>query len=416
MSLERISGQAGTLVDDALAAGEVEGHLVALVLHTGYATASTTGPSLSRWQDAVARLRQWGPRDNRLRTAQAVAVAGLRAALGMDVHADFAVAAKRELGRSEMPPAVCMRDDERLILGIAAGIGAGAPELRADVLAITSGRRHHASIRQACLDLWAESLVAGAPKFTADTARIGHAVLTTAGSGRPRLVDEDRIAAFWFAQRLLNAPWTPSDEELAAVEPVLEDGQRAVREIMLEGRLASALDAALVLDALCATPGTRLARQSAMSAALAVIEGFHASAAVLAHRYGNRAPFALEDEYDVQDFFRALTLPFIPDLQDEDPAPKVAGKSSRLDFTSKATRLGFELKYLKSTAHWERVRKEVLLDERTYYEHPYIDSVVVFIYDPKQCILIADRPALDADLSQVVSVGHRTVRYITRIR
>jgi hypothetical protein len=68
----------------------------------------------------------------------------------------------------------------------------------------------------------------------------------------------------------------------------------------------------------------------------------------------------------------ALALPVVPDLTEEDPAPKIAGRGCRLDFSSKASRLGFELKHVKSPAHAKAVREEVLVDERTYQEHPYV--------------------------------------------
>lgn len=416
LGADRVVAQAVELVDGALAAGEIEGHLVALVLHSGYAGSGPGAPSFSRWDRAVERLQQRAPVDPRLRSAQAVAVAGLRAALGGSAHPDFAVAAKREVSRAELPPAVSVRDDERLLLGVAAGTGVMAPHLAPEVLRITEARRHNASVRQVCLDVWAEALLFRAPRLTPETANRGMSLVTSPYTGRPKIVDEDRIALYWLATRLLNAPWNPTDTHLSALEPVLADGQRAVQDILLDRRLNSALDAALVLDALAAAPASRLIRRSVLETVLTVIDAFTASATVLTQRYANRTAVEIHDEYDVQDLFRSLTLPFVPDLQPEDPAPKVAGKSSRLDFTSKAARLGFELKHVKGGASRDRIRSEILLDERTYQEHPYVDTVIVFIHDPNVIIALADRPSFEADLSQTVSIGGRTVRYIVRVR
>jgi hypothetical protein len=124
----------------------------------------------------------------------------------------------------------------------------------------------------------------------------------------------------------------------------------------------------------------------------------------------------ITDEYDVQDLFYALVRPGVTDIVPEDTTPKLAGRGSRLDFTSKATRLGFELKHVKSHGHADSVRDEVLVDEATYQEHPYIDTVIVFIHDPGRYIAPAERPAFERDLSQSVTVQGRTVRYMVRVR
>jgi hypothetical protein len=241
-------------------------------------------------------------------------------------------------------------------------------------------------------------------------------LLTSPVPGRPTLIDDDRLAAFWLATRLLGAPWRPTDEQIAALDHVLEGGRRAATALMFDRGVASAFDATLLIDAFSAAPATRLARRSALDDALTVIEHFAASANVLATRYNVRPPFTITDEYDVQDLFRALTLPLVPDITAEDPAPKVAGKSTRLDFTSRRMRLGFELKHVKSQRHAATVREEVLLDERTYQEHPHVETVVVFIHDPNRYIALGDRPAFEADLSKTVAVEGRTVRYVVRVR
>lgn len=408
----------GPAIRAAVAAGSVEGHLAVLVLTSGFAPGAVVE---SPWTAAAEVLRAHaGDPDPVLRTTTAVAVAGLRAALGAPAHADWPAAARRELARERMPPAACVRDDERLLLGVAAGVGAAAPEvareLARDLAAITGSRRHVATLRQACLDVWAEALAAGAPRLTREAADAAYTLLTSPSSRRPAQLDEDRLAAFWLATRLLSAPWSPTDEQLAALEAVLDAGRRAVIAQAYGGRTASALEAALLLDALSAAPAARLARRSALENVLAAIDHFAASAGVLRTRHDGRPGFEIADEYDVQDLFRALVLPFVPDLTPENPAPKVAGKSSRLDFTSRMTRLGFELKHVKHRRHAAAVREEVLVDERTYQEHPQVETVVVFIHDPGGFIPLGDRPAFEAELSTTVGVEGRTVRYVVRVR
>jgi len=62
------------------------------------------------------------------------------------------------------------------------------------------------------------------------------------------------------------------------------------------------------------------------------------------------------------------------------------------------------------------VREEILIDESTCQIHPYVETVVAFLYDPDRHIPTEDRVAFEADLSQTVSVAGRTVRYVTRVR
>jgi hypothetical protein len=404
-------------VQDAIARRDLEGHLAALVLHTGF-RASADAALPSPWTPAVRDLLEddvvpAGP----LRRTHDVATVGVRLALGgaCGRAAEYADAARRELAREPMPPAACVRDDERFLLGVAAGIGVAAPNVVSDLTSVLRAREYTATLRQVCIDLWAAALAVGEPRFTKDTARRAYSHLTTRVPGRTTTGD-DWIAAFWLATRLFDAPLEPTDAGIAALDSIMTDGRRMARAVLVSGRPLTPLDAAFLLDALSVSPLDRFARRSALDGVLAVIEAFPKSAAVLAKRKRGRPPFQIADEYDVQDLFYALVLPIIPDIVDEDPAPKVAGRSTRLDFTSKATRLGFEVKHVNGGSRAETVRKEILLDQRTYQEHPYIDTVVAFIWDPERYIAPQERPAFEADLSQTVTVGGRTVRYVVRVR
>ena len=405
-------------ISKAIGDGGLEAHLALLILRSGYA-GGAAAPVGTPWDGAVVELLQDDGRGSAaLWRSIDVAIGGVRLALGCatPLKDDFRSAAARELAREPMPPAACVRDDERLLLGVAAGIGLAAPELCSDVNSILRQRELHVPVHQLAIDLWAEALARGAPKFTLDLAARALRHLSLPSGARPPADDTDRIAAFWLASRLLDAPWTPTSEDLGRVDEILADGRRAARTLLARKVDLAPLDAALLLDALSASPHGRLERRGALEGLLALIDAFPGSARVLAKRKRGRTPLLIADEYDVQDLFHALALPFTPDLVDEDPAGKIAGKSVRLDFTSRAYRLGVELKHVRTADHGERVRKEVLLDERTYQEHPYIDTVLVFIHDPERHIPEHCRPAFEADLSQRVSVGGRAVEYMTRIR
>lgn len=406
------------IVERAIASRDLDGHLAVLILHSGFGETGD-GAWMSPWTTGVEELLSHDPvATGSLRRPLDVAIVGVQLALGGAANRrdEYATAARRELEREPLPPAACVRDDERLLLGIAAGIGAAAPELAEALSAILRAREQTVTLRQRCLDLWAESLAQAGPSLTPETAERA-ARFFRAGVGRRLAVtDDDRIAMFWLATRLLEAPWTPSDEDLAILDGVISAGQRCVLTLMETRGAFELLDAAFVLDGLSATPRSRLARKSALEGVLAVIDNFPASSAVLSTRQRARPPFVVGDEYDVQDLFHAVVLPVVPDIVPEDPAPKVAGKSTRLDFTSKRTRLGFELKHVKSEAHAKDVRQEILLDERTYQEHPYVETVVVFVHDPHCYIPLSARASFEADLTKHVTVSGRTVRYVTRVR
>ena len=352
------------------------------------------------------------------RNAPDVATLGVRLALGFDGNraGDYPELARRELARSPLPPASCIHDNERILLGVAAGIGAAAPVLSGELAKVLTARQRSVSLRQGCIDIFAATIASGRARLDGESARRAFAHLIAPDAGRATSTPEDHVAAFWLAVRLLDADWQPTDAELHSIDDYLADARRSVEHLVSTGQLRSAIDAAFALDAISASPAMKLARRSALDGVLAIVDSFKASASVLRARHANRAPFEIKDEYDVQDLFHALVLPFVADMVPEDPASKIANKSSRLDFTSKGTALGIELKHLKSKGDADRVRDEILVDEATYQAHPYIDTVVVFVYDPAAHIAVSSRRSFEADLSKHVSIGGRVVRYIVRVR
>lgn len=407
-----------SVIRDAVERADLEAHLALFVLHSALRLPTQAAATVPWIGDLTRTLTagQLGP--GPLRRAQDVATLGLRIALGQDADraSEFADAARREVARQPLPPAACLRDDERLLLGVAAGIGVVAQGLAPDLLPIFRGREHQGTVRQTCIDLFAEALVGGTATMNADLARRAFRHVTAQSAARPLATDSDRIAVFWLASRLLDADWGPTDTELAALSGLLDDGRRGTQQLLGHETTINTLDAAMLLDALSASPAGQLARRSALDGVLAVIDHFAASAGVLAKRQRGRTPLTIQDEYDVQDFFYALVLPFVPDMVPEDPAPKIAGKSTRLDFTSKAIRIGIELKHVKSASHVASVRDELLLDERTYQEHPYVETVVAFVHDPGGHIARSARTSFEADLSTTVTLAGRSVRYIVRVR
>lgn len=407
------------LVNEAVASSDLEGHLAVYILQSGLRDASGTAvsPAWSKLLDALNASSGRVP-NAPLRNPHDVASLGVRLALGFDGSraGEYPDLARRELARSPLPPAPCVHDNEKVLLGVAAGIGVAARTLSGDLAKLLAKPERSVTLRQGCIDLFAATIASGRTRLEAEMARRAFTLLIAPDAGRGSSSPEDYLAAFWLACRLLEAEWQPTDAQLRSLDDYLADARRSVAHLVSTGQVRSAIDAAFALDASAASPATRLARQSALEGVLAIVESFKASAGVLRNRHANRTPFKIKDEYDVQDLFHALVLPIVPDMVPEDPASKIANKSSRLDFTSKSTGLGIELKHLKSKGDADRVRNEILVDEATYQAHPYVDTVVAFVHDPDGHIAMSARKSFEADLSQNVNIGGRTVRYIVRVR
>lgn len=386
----------------ALAAPDIDGHLCALALRRDR-------PS---WAvNAIESLLSAPARG--LARASDVAVVGLRHALGVlpPDREGLVAALRRELSRQPLPPLKRAHEDERLMLGIAAGV-ATVPELLPLMTAefsVAKGR----SIRWDVVLLWARRLAGGAWDSTS-VGTVTNLVITGA----------DQVVTFGDAAAILalvadlfdETGWNADDAALSATERATERARRVL--LLDEPTDLEPFDAALVLRGLAAAPVHRLARKSSLEGVLATIDSFPAALQILANRPRNRAglPRALDDEYDVQWLLHALLLPTVPDLVPEDTAPRLAGVGSRLDFTSRAARLGIEVKHIRERRAVGRMREELMVDERQYQEHPYVETVVGFVHDPHGHISLAERTAFERDLSVPVTVSGRTVNYTVRVR
>lgn len=387
-----------------LEAEDLDALLAALVLRTMY-----RDPASSPWEPAISRLAVIGDGAVPRRPSE-VALLGCRIALGFAPRGtdQFRELAGRELHRPACPPLATAHDDDRILLGIAAGIGALPPDQRSNLGPVLEGSR--AGAERAILELWARSLATGDAGF--DPALVQEATGWLAAGA----IGDGSIARFWMATRLLGTPHGWNDTDLQRLEDCCADGRTSAAVWASDVDLLRPLDVALLFDALSSAPAERFARQSALHGVLAVIDCFSASASVLLRRQRNRTPLEITDEYDVQDLFRALALPVVPDIEPEDPASKIATKSSRLDFTSKRSRIGFEMKHIRKPSDFDKVREEILIDEATFHTHPYVETVVAFIFDPGQHVPPDRRVSIENDLSRVVTIDGRSVHHVVRIR
>lgn len=398
--VQSLIARAQTSILAAMAVPDVEGFLCAAILRRGLPTWATAAAQQLLATSAPVMSR---PSD--------VAIIGLRHALGTSApdRAALASALRRELARQPLPPAPRAHDDERLMLGIAAGVNA-VP----DLLGTMSAAFSCAAGRTPRGDVIVEAATWFAAGATDQTWAQKAAALVVAPR-RPPAAFKDAVALLWLAAELLEATcWKPTDEELGALDAAIKTYRRVVL-VEAPSRL-DAMDAAMVLRGLGASPVERLGRGSVVDAAVSTFESLHIAVQILGRRPRSRTSVQVEDEYDVQWIAHALLTPVLPDIVPEDPAPQLAGSSSRLDFTSKSARLGIEIKHLRKSTDRARMREELMVDERQYQEHPYVDTVIAFVFDPAGHISLSARPAFERDLSGPITVGGRTVTYITRVR
>lgn len=128
-------------------------------------------------------------------------------------------------------------------------------------------------------------------------------------------------------------------------------------------------------------------REVTMSDALSRIvhlaERFHRVVARLRTRHDGRPPFAVKDEYDVQDLFDALLQTDFEDVRREERSPSYAGSAPSIDFVLKAERLGIEVKMARASMTAKTLGDELLADIGRYAAHPDCRTLVCFVYDPE---------------------------------
>jgi hypothetical protein len=123
-------------------------------------------------------------------------------------------------------------------------------------------------------------------------------------------------------------------------------------------------------------------------------------------RQRNRPPFTVQDEYDVQDLLRSLLAIYFQDVRNEDPSPKQAAASSRIDFVLKTEHAQIECKMTRDDLRDRQLSDELILDIERYRSHPDRELLYCFVYDPGE--FISNPTAIENDLSR--TEGDRTLR------
>jgi hypothetical protein len=110
----------------------------------------------------------------------------------------------------------------------------------------------------------------------------------------------------------------------------------------------------------------------------------HVPAAVRSLRVRTRVgkePLPLADEYDLQDLTSFALRLLYRDVKAEEPAPSYGGKSTRADFLVKDLRAAVEVEVTRPGRGEREIGQEIVLDQRYYGTHPYVEGVLTVVYD-----------------------------------
>lgn len=129
-----------------------------------------------------------------------------------------------------------------------------------------------------------------------------------------------------------------------------------------------------------------------------LLRRFHRSARQLKHRYADREPIRIRDEYDVQDYLHALLRSLFDDVRAEEYTPSYAGGASRIDFLLKSEGIAIEVKLASANLRDKKIGDQLLIDIQRYQVHPNTKVLFCFVYDPEG--EIRNPAGLEADLSK----------------
>ena len=224
-------------------ARDLDAHIAVLILKSSRVRVDPTLELLSR------KLGNGSSFDSGLSRSKDVAIMGARLALNLDVGDldRFDRGIRRELARQPLPPLACIHDDERLLIGVAAGIGKRYPALSADLVQLLRSRPRPNSIRQQCVDLWAESISCGEDRFLNKLAERGVALFRASISQGANITPEDCVLLRWLANRLLESGWSRHPDELEALVEFVNGQVHSLEGLIALLGTVTPIDAAFLL-------------------------------------------------------------------------------------------------------------------------------------------------------------------------
>lgn len=102
---------------------------------------------------------------------------------------------------------------------------------------------------------------------------------------------------------------------------------------------------------------------------------------ILKKRHANRCPFVIEDEYDVQDLFLAISQLHFENLEKEIHSENIGGYSPKVDFKIKNLKIFIEFKYVRENKDKE-ILQQLGTDITFYKKDDDCSLLYCLIYDP----------------------------------
>lgn len=129
---------------------------------------------------------------------------------------------------------------------------------------------------------------------------------------------------------------------------------------------------------------TKFVNKSADEMVRDVLNNFNnAIQKIISGRRLNHLNFEIEDEYDVQDILYVILKSIFPNLRDEDPIPKVGGKSTKIDLILREEKILIEVKMIKAKDSNEtHFIEQLKVDFESYHECKWLRKLFCFVYDP----------------------------------
>lgn len=114
-----------------------------------------------------------------------------------------------------------------------------------------------------------------------------------------------------------------------------------------------------------------------------LFEHFNACALQLKRRHAERDTIIIKDEYDVQDLLHALLKLHFSDVRPEEWTPSYAGNCNRMDFLLKEANIAIEVKMTRNNLKDKEIGEQLIIDIAKYKQHPDVNSLYCFVYDPE---------------------------------
>lgn len=104
---------------------------------------------------------------------------------------------------------------------------------------------------------------------------------------------------------------------------------------------------------------------------------------IIKNRRKGHPEFEIKDEYDVQDILYVIVKSFFHNMRDEDPIPKVGGKSTKIDLILREEKILIEVKMIKEKDSNEtHFIEQLKVDFESYHKCIWLEKLFCFVYDP----------------------------------